>query len=436
MMSWLRLGRKLAAKVIIVTCGATQCSLPVTAAVPVVDPQDTLDRAVSVPVFINSNENTFNVGVGDQERFDDNLFRLSRDANVATTVGPGASRQDRINSPLADLTAEWGSGRQVVDLDLNVQDNRYSHNSYLNNVSSSDRLTWNWGVGGVLSGQVGADYLRDLVGFVNATSYARLDYQRTEYFAAGTWQVGPHVTLYGGLLDSVFSLAGGAQGNDSRTKAVDFGGELVTDEQNTFGLDYRYTDARYPNSVVLETSPGAAAPFNPDYRDDLARFLYKRALTDKTTLDVAVGYIKRTYADSQIGSFSGPTWRGTLSWLPSEKTQLLLITFRQLQSYLTDQTNYYRTTGVSLQPIWNATEKLTLALTISRADESFIGSSVNAVNQSSRTATVNSEAVDIGYTPTKSLTFDLSYRREQRSTNEFLRAYTDGTAGASVKFTF
>jgi len=388
--------------------------------------------------LIDANENSFNVGLGDRESFDDNVFRLPRDADVAATVGPGASRQDRINSPSADVAAQWGAGRQLVDLSVNVQENLYSNNTYLNYLSSNDKLTWNWDVGSVLSGQVGADYLRDLVSFVNATSYQRLVYGRTDVFAAGSYHVGPRVTLYGGLLASVFSLSGGGaeQGNDSRSKAIDFGAELATSEQDTFGLDYRYTDSRYPNSVVLETSPGEATPFNPDYREDRAKFLFKRTLTEKTALDVAVGYIKRSYADTQIGSFSGPTWRGTLSWLPTYKTQLLVITYRQLQSYLTDQTNYYRVTGESLQPIWNATEKLTLSLTITRADESFIGSSVSAINESSRTATVNSQSLDIGYTPTKSLSFDLSYRHEQRDTNEFLRAYTDGTASARVKFIF
>jgi hypothetical protein len=275
---------------------------------------------------------------------------------------------------------------------------------------------------------------------VNATSYQRLVFGQTEYFAAGRYQVGPRLSFYGGLMGSIFSLTGaGEQGNDSRSKAVDFGTELATGEKNTFGLDYRYTDSRFPHSVLLavgEAGPGAVAPFNPDYREDRARFLFKRILTEKAAIDVAVGYLKRTYGDSVIGAFSGPTWRATVSWLPTEKTQVLLATWRNLQSYLTDQTNYFKATGVSLQPIWNPTEKLTASLTISRTNESFIGSSVNELNEGSRTSTVNSAGLDLGYLPLKSLVFDFSYRREQRDTNEFLRAYTDGIASATVKFVF
>ena len=420
---------------VISTSVAAGLSALAMAAVPIVDPQDTLDQAVSGPAAIyGSGGNIYNFSVGDQERYDDNVFRLSRDADIATTVSPSASKGDYISSPTAGGTAEWSTGRQIVDLNVNVQDNLYANNTYLNNVSTTDKVAWSWGVGGALSGQVGADYLRDLVSFVNTTSYTRLIYGQQEYFASLRYQIGPRIVVYAGILDAVFSLSG-AQFNDSRSKSFDLGGELATNELNTFGLDYRYQDSRYPNTVVLETV-GGATPFNPDFRQDRVRFLFKRTLTDKASLDVAVGYLKRTYGDSVIGAFSGPTWRGTVSWLPTEKTQVLLATWRDLQSYLTDQTNYYRATGVSLQPIWTPTEKVTASLTVSRTAESFIGSSVSAINEGSRTATINAQGLDVGYIPLRALTFDFSYRREQRDTNGFLRAYTDGIASASVKFVF
>jgi hypothetical protein len=411
--------------------GALAWSIGAFAAPEIVDPKDTLDQAVSGPNLLNgSSDNSFHVGAGDQERFDNNVFRLANGVDVTSAVSPTATKQDHINSPSADLVGQWGISRQVIDVSLSVQDNLYANNSYLNNVSTTDRLAWNWGLGGVLSGQVGADYLRQLVSFVNATSYQRLVYDQNEYFGAMRWQVGPRWALYGGVLDSIFSIAG-SRGNDLRSKAVDLGAELATSADNFVGADYRFTDSRFPNSVVL-----GGGLFNPDYREDRARFLVKRMLSEKSDVDVAVGYMHRNYANSIIGAFSGPTWRATFGWQPTEKTQLLLITWRQLQAYLTDQTNYFRATGVSLQPIWKPTEKITISATASREDESFIGSSVNPTNQSARKDTVNSAGVDLSYIPIRAIILDLSYSHEQRSSNQHLRTYTDGLASASVKFVF
>ena len=64
-----------------------------------------------------------------------------------------------------------------------MADNRYSQNSNLNNVSTIDKATWNWGVASVLSGQVGADFTRSLLSFVNAQIYERNTYEQSEYFA-------------------------------------------------------------------------------------------------------------------------------------------------------------------------------------------------------------------------------------------------------------
>jgi hypothetical protein len=405
---------------------------PARADVQIADLRDTLDTAVRGPSLINGvDDPVFDVYVADHEQFDNNVFRLSNGTNVQTTIGPAASREDHINSPSAGLDGQWVLGRQTVDLQLRADDNRFSQNTDLNNVSTVDKLAWNWGLGSVLFGQVGVDYTRALLSYVNALVYNRNTYQQSQFFAAGRYQVGPRWALYGGVLDTNLTVEDAAtQFNDFHRKAVDLGTELATSEQDTFGVDYRYTDTRYPNAIQL-----AASSFDPDYREDRLRFLAKRALTEKTTVDVSAGYLRRDYGNSIIGAFSGPIWRAALGWQPTEKTQLVVSAWRELNSYLTDQTNYYRTTGVSVVPTWTPSEKISLSLTVSREDLSFIGSSVSVQNQLARRGTLNSQALNFTYTPIRALTFDASYIHEQRST-EILRAYNDGLATAGVRFMF
>lgn len=403
------------------------------AAVEIPDIQDVLDKAEAGPDLIGgAYDNTYDIYVADAERYDTNLFRLPNGADISTLIGPSARKQDLITSPAGGLDGQWGIGRQVINFAVNVQDNRFSSNSNLNNVATTDKVGWNWGISDVLTGEVGVQYLQALAGFVNASTYTRNIYNQTNYFAAGRYQLGPHWALYGGVLDSVFGLNQSAsKGNNSRSKSVDMGVDFTTDVQTTFGLDYRYTDARYPNGVALSLTS-----FDPDYREDRVRFLYKQTLSEKTTIDLNVGFLKRNYANSVIDSFSGPIWRASLGWQPTGKTQFIVATWRNLQAYLTDQTNYYRSTGASISPQWNATDKIALSFSVSREDQSYIGTSAIALNQSARKDTVNAQVANVSYIPTRALSFYLSYRREQRSSNQPLRTYTDGLTSANVKFVF
>ncbi|MEA3174010.1 MAG: hypothetical protein QOF42_1421 [Gammaproteobacteria bacterium] len=407
------------------------CCNVLYAGVEIVEPRDTLDTAIAGPALLGgSDANAFNVSLADHQYYDTNVFRLPTNVDVKTAVGPNASRSDWINSPQAAVEGQWGIGRQVFDVAVNVQDNRYFDNSALNNVSTNDHLLWNWGIGGVLTGQVGASYLRDLVSFVNATDFARTIYGQQQYFGAIRYQVGPHWTVYGGILDTIASVDT-ANSNNSRSTAVDLGAELATDALSTFGVDYRYTDARYPNGIVVNT-----VAFDPDYREDRARFLVKRPLTEKTTLDLSVGYLRRDYVNSLIGSFNGPIWRITAGWQPTDKTQLLLTTWRNLQAYLTDQSNYFRSTGVSLSPLWNPTERIAVALTLSRETQTFIGSSSILAVQASRHDTVNGAVASVSYAVTRALSLDAAFHHEQRGANSDVSSYADNLISAGAKFVF
>lgn len=421
----------------LVTFGLSLCGLAWSAlafgGVEIPDPKDTLDVAVAGPDLIGgSTDHIFTIYAADRELYDSNVYRLPSGTNIAAVVGPSATLHDYTNSPGAGLSGQWGIGRQIVNVELNAQDNRYSSNTNLDNISSTDRAVFNWGLGSVVSGQVGINYLRALAGFVNATSYARNIYEQANYYAATRFQVGPRWALYGGIENSLLGFGQSVPGgNNSSAKSVDLGFDFVTNVEDTIGLDYRYSDIRYSHGIALSSTL-----FAPDFRDERLRLLVKRALSEKTSIDLSAGYLERTYANTLIGSFKGPIWSATLGWQPTGKTQLLGSTWRSLRAYLTDQTYYYRSTGVSLSPVWNATEKINLSFLVSRETQNYIGSSPIGGGQPGRRDTVNAQVASITYNPIHALTLDFSYRHEQRDSNVQLRTYTDQLASAGVKFVF
>jgi Putative beta-barrel porin 2 len=407
-----------------------------------IDYRDTLDLAVAAPDQIDPALRTdrLDLSVGDSFNYDSNVFRLPANESLfgLPGIGNNPSRDDYFNTATAGLSAEYLVGqRQSFDFDLGASDNRYFHNTDLNNVSSSDKIAWNWGFGSALSGQVGADYLRQLAGFVNTQLYSRDILQREEYFASSRLQVGPRWTVFGGILGSKYNLSNQQEVfNNSTAKAVDLGFDFLTNAENLVGFDYRYTDSRSPNAAELN-----GIIFDPDYREDRARLLVKYAITDKTTIDASAGYQRRQYPSTAIGSFSGEIWRATLLWQPTAKTQLFASTWQNLAADFTAQTDYFRSRGLTVSPIWTASEKIVLSANLSYEHQDYLGSNppgntLVEVQTAARRDNINSQGATLTYTPIGPLKFTFTVSHERRETNDTIFGYNDVQASAGVVWKF
>ena len=396
--------------------------------------RDTLEKAVDPPGDINVDAgNIFNVFAADQESFDNNLFRLPTSVtDVSATVGPNASREDHINTASAGLDGQWDLGRQIVAVNLRADDNRYASNTDLNHVSGSDSAIWNWALGSALSGQVGADYNRSIASFVNTDVYTRNLVDQWEYFGGGRYQVGPRWAIFGGVIQTDTRLSAVAsRENDNNQKSVEVGTEYATGSQDRFGFEYRYTDASYENALL---SNGAA--LSPDYNDERARLFLKYAVSDKTLIDASAGYLRRDYPNHGIGEFSGDIWRASVQWQPRDKTQILAVAWRELHAYLTAESDYYVSNGVSISPIWYPSEKISTSLLLSSEKQDYIGSAPGVTVEGSRHDKVFAEQANVGYTPVRYVTLNFTLRHEERSSNQGQFGYNDTLAmiGVTGKF--
>jgi glycosyltransferase involved in cell wall biosynthesis len=402
---------------------------------------DTLEKALQAPDLpANPDAYTYDVFVADQYTYDNNIFRLPPSGvDVATLIGPNASREDHINTSSAGMNAQWAVGKQFITLDLDADYNRFARNTNLSNVSSTDAFKWNWIIGDRLTGQVGTDYLRALGSFYDTFNYTRDMVDQTEYWGSARYAVGPHVALFGGILYTTTLLSQPAlKVNDNRRKAVDFGLEYATDSQRSFDFDYRYTDARYSHTSFLN-----GVSFDPDYRDETGRVTFKDQLSEKTKIEALVGYLKRTYPSTAIGAFSGDIWRVTFDWRPTDKTELVIAASRDLQAQLSTQTDYFVSKAVSISPTWIASEKITVAVTLSRDQQDFIGTNEFAVSSTlaNRSDLVNSGQINVIYsplvfTPVRGLTFNFTFRREHRGSNQPTLSYNDSIAKAGLTYKF
>ena len=286
-------------------------------------------------------------------------------------------------------------------------------------------------------GQIGTDFRRSLGTFYNTFNYQRDIVDQTEYFGSIRYAVGPHIGLFGGVLFGDTSLSQPAlKVNDNQRKSVELGVVYTTGASSSFDFDYRYTDARYSHSLSLN-----GVQFDPDYKDETARVTFKDALTDKTQIEALLGYLKRSYPNTAIGSFSGKIWRVTVEWHPTDKTAIIFAASRDLQADLGAQTDYFVTRAVSIGPTWTPTEKLTLSLVVLRDQQEFLGTNQFVISQGTREDLVKAGQVNVAYTPlvfaqSRTLTVNLAYRRENRSSNQARLSYDDNLARAGVTFKF
>jgi len=378
--------------------------------------------------------NSYDVYVADQLTYDDNLYRLpSSITDIAALTGRSDSaREDHINSLSLGVDGLWLLGTQAVNVNLRADDNRYVRNDALNNISAKDSAVWDWRLWERLSGQVGVDYYSAIASFANTTFYARDLVDKMQYFSNARYQFGPRWSIFGGVLDADTSHSAlAAQLNDYHSKSGDVGIECVSASDNKLVWEYRYTDGLYPHESVFN-----GAPFNPDYNEDTARLLLKYAFTDETIIEAAAGYLKRFYPYARIGAFSGDIWRVSLQWQPKETLQFVLAGWHELTAYLDSESNYFVSKGGSVSPTWLISDTLTLSLAISSANQDYIGSSASELTFVSRRDRVAAEQAHLTYAPAEALTFDITYRHEQRHSNLAQFQYDDKLASAGITFKF
>jgi hypothetical protein len=394
--------------------------------------------------------------LGYQYSYDDNLFRLpspsSSIPNPRLLLLPGASKQDDINTGFAGLDGHWIAGRQSVDYDLEVDENRFERNSYLNNTSGTGRAVWNWGVASTLSGTLGADYTRALGGFTDSFFYERDNVDRAEYFGSGRYQIGPRFALYGSVSDSNTTHSyPQLRYNNFDMQSGKAGVELATSQQNTFGWEYGFTHGHYPepNCANLTPPPAIASCFiingvhyDPDYDENTGEFVAKYVLSDKTQLSGDVGYLRRNYTNATFGAFSGEIWHAKFLWQATDKTNLQVTAGRDLAAYLYAQSDYFVQDGISVTPTWKQTDKLTWSAILSWYRQNYIAGAFSATSNStalqsgSRQDNISAQQVSLTYTPFRFLLLDFIYHHELRSSSQKLLGYDDDIAQVGVKFRF
>lgn len=387
---------------------------------------------VSPPPLDTAAGTTYDLYVGAQEQYDDNIYRVSDAAGaVATLVAPDASRADRITTVSAGGDGQWLLGRQLVDLNLRVDENRFADNTMLNNTSGLAKLLWDWEVGPYFSGTAGASYTRGLVSF-GETLYLGRDFVDVgDYFGTAKYQMGPHWALYGGVDDSTINhSAAQTELQDFRTQAGHAGVQYALDAANTLSFEYRFDDGKFPDGELYTL---AGNSFDPNFHDSTLLLTATHSFSDKTQVVADAGYLKRYYPNTNIGSFGGYIWRVTANYQPTDKTNIIFAAWHELHAYLVSQSNYFISQGGSIAPTWSPTDKITVKLLASYEHQDYIPASVLLLGPIE--AHVQTESLNFNYLPAQHWQLTLGYTHSNRQSDDMTFRYGDNLASFSVLYT-
>jgi hypothetical protein len=377
--------------------------------------------------------------LSEQFTYDDNVFRAARTEDLNVIPGdptdPNStprlvSREDYVNIITAGVGNDFHMGQQTLRLKGRVFDARYQDNDYLDYTGGDASLQLDLQMLTALSGRVSGAYARKLADFANTLGTDRDLIETFNYNGYLRYAIGPRwsISAGGGRIETKHDLDLRERENleaDLGRVSIDY----QTPSFHSFGLEYRYMDAKFPDAV-LDANGLSQSDFEENAA--IARFTY--TATVRTQFRLSGGYVERERPNNPDADYKGDVWRAEIDWKPRLKFSTLFAAWRELKAYTDVESDYFISDGFSLAPTWSPTEKLSFSLSVAYEDQEFINTRDLEILDGQRNDDVLSGLFTFTYKPREQLAFELSYRGSDRDSNRINRRYDAQVAGIAVRW--
>jgi hypothetical protein len=366
---------------------------------------------------------------------DNNLFRLSPDANRQAILGTNDGSDD-VYRVGAGIRHEMRiAGRQSIRLEARGDELKYSNFSQLDHFEYGLRGEWLWEVTNDVNGALGYERRTRLIDLAQVQAPVKDIIVEDHGFLNGAWRIGPSMRLRGALdalrgSHSDNTLAAG----DSHALTGTLGVDYVTALGNSLGVEYRQTHANYPTQELT----GGGTLVDNEYTEREIAGVLGLVAGPTVTGNVRVGHTSRKHKEFPERDFSGTTWRGTLDWTPLQKTGLEFSLYHEPRSIIDIAASYVLVSGGTFGPRWAPTEKLVFYAFAVRERQQFKGDPnlVLVPGTVQRDETVRALRVGGGWELQRFVNLSLGVDHGQRTSNTFLRDYTYTTVMANAEFRF
>ncbi|NMG35878.1 outer membrane beta-barrel protein [Azoarcus sp. TTM-91] len=396
-------------------------SWPIFSVVPLV-------VAVGIDGALADEGDALNFYVSQSFRYEDNLYRLSDEAEV-----PRGTRHDTISTTGVGLRFDHEYSRQRLRADVGLTSSRYQEHGDLDHDSPDARFYWDWQLGNRWSGLVSHMYRESMTGFdevrgseLNINTYVR-SAATADFWWHPRWATGVGFAHTKSRFDEENSRIG-----DFDADTVDFNLTYRPPTENRVIFTVRETSGRYPNR------PAEAGSIR-DYEQHEIRLGGEWQLTGATRVSGFLGRTRLEYRFAPNRDFTGTTGRLGVDWKATAKSSVSLSIRREVGAQQDVAANYAITEAVVLAPKWALTDKMTLGAGLEWRRRDYGGDpQLQASNVvASRDADSSRRyGLSLEYKPMRALSFLLTVQRQKRNASEVLNRYDANSGALSMRFLF
>lgn len=290
-------------------------------------------------------------------QYQDNVLYL-QDGRKPTFFGPDAPRGDHSYNASVGLNFDKAVGRQQLSANYTQSMVRYNSLSVLDYDGYNAYAQWRWVVGNDLSGQLRYGRRRNLQGFgdFRLTSPAKNLIDTETYLFDVTYRLDARWAMFGTVArDSVRNGLDIRQTNDRDVDRAEAGVRYSTRGGTTFELLGRSADGDYPNRI-----PGLSVNQTNSYsqKDIEARVRWQPV--GHSRLAASIGQSSREHKNVPSRDYDDVYGRVSWEWQPTGLLSVNWVAQRQISAIDDLLSSYFKTTTVSVQPVWQATGKLRL----------------------------------------------------------------------------
>lgn len=349
--------------------------------------------------------------------YDDNLFRLPDNypENILKQELGTSETSDRILISSAGLNLNTEFSLQT--LDLNAKVSRYNYNRFdqLNFTGFDYDLLWGWSITPNIKGTL------SLVRQDLPTSYE--DYRGSNPNQRKL--VNRHFTLDGHIAGGWSVI--GRLNQDQRENKGEF---IAEDSFNQIGLEgglkYEFRSGSFltgllnTNKGKFDREPVENEKLDNKYDQQGAKLSTLLNLTPKSIINGEIGYLKREHKQYNERDYDGTYGNISYIWEATGKINVRTTLSRALGSYQDVAANYTTTNAFILTPSYQATDKLSFQIRYEQAIRQFEGNPHNIPNLKFREDNTYRLNMSATWNILHSIDLTLNIEKSERESNQII----------------
>ena len=363
--------------------------------------------------------------------YDDNVFRLSSPEQAKAILG-STETSDTVKQTNLGVVVNLRLSRQLLTASTSINESKYNRFKNLDNTGKSNSLRWSWRLGNDVYGEISASKSEAIAGFNETNSPVKNLRTSSGQIATINWNFHPDWTL--NLIQERTQLENALVSSnmlDREDVTNQFGIRYQSQIGNELGLAYRISDSSYPNRTGLTLAIFGNETTQKDIIVTAAWSPFK-----KTRISTQISQASLIHKNSIQPDFNGLSQRWNLDYSLTGKTSVNLTAYQELSAVDDLLSTNVRLRGFSINPIWNATGKITLHAGLGYEERNYLGSVGIPISNSDRYDESKQANISIAYTPTRKSLVELKYQGEDRTTNDINAGYQYNNINFSVRYDY